>query len=356
MSDRGSNVIKALEANKAKEILDTITASKTLVKYVKLVGLNKEIQDNYGIALSTVVRWLSLSALLESIEASLEHVRSIVLSKPSSVKQAVKINKINIDAIKDLVCLLKQFKHVSTIVQTGNRPSLHMVYIGCNKLERHLTGDDVDKNGNIILLDDRHEGTNFFRQRLIQLLASMFTFDERHLSAAVLHPQYRKLTFAAIYGRGWTHSFIRQEMEIILGVNDCKKLPQMVTTVQPATKKQKTLEEEFADPTDDDNGSSTLYKTEELDKYLQFNIDEKYRQANPLLFWHDYQSRFPTLAILARRLFSIPATSAGVERQFSAADLIINERRASLNPETVEDILFVRSMERLLVQSPNSFF
>ncbi|CAF1510605.1 unnamed protein product, partial [Didymodactylos carnosus] len=135
-----------------------------------------------------------------------------------------------------------------------------------------------------------------FRQRLIQLLASMFTFDERHLSA-VLHPQYRKLTFATTYDKGRTHSFIRQEMEIILGVND----------------------------------------------------------SNPLLFWHDYQSRFPTLAILARRLFSIPATSAGVERQFSAAGLIINERRASLNPETVEDILFVRSMERLLVQSPNFF-
>ncbi|CAF1467484.1 unnamed protein product, partial [Didymodactylos carnosus] len=254
-----------------------------------------------------------------------------------------------------VICLLKQFKHVSTIVQTVSCPSLHMVYIGCNKLERHLTGDGVDKNGNIILLDDRHEGTNFFRQRLIQFLVSMFTFDERHLSAVVLHPQDRKLTFATTYNRGRTYSFIRQEMEIILGVNDCKKLPQMVTTDPPARKKHKTLEEEFDDPTDDDDGSSTLHKTGELHKYLQFNVDEKYRQANPLLFWHDYQSRLPTLAVLTRRLFSIPAMSAGVERQFSAAGLIINERRASLNPETVEDILFVRSMERLLVQSSKFF-
>jgi hypothetical protein len=36
---------------------------------------------------------------------------------------------------------------------------------------------------------------------------------------------------------------------------------------------------------------------------------------------------------LARSVFSVPATSTGVERQFCEARLVIQERRTSLNPE-----------------------
>ena len=77
-----------------------------------------------------------MSNLLESIDSSIEHLRSI-MSKSSTTKQSIKLNKINIDELKDLVCLLSVFKDVSLLVQTGNRPSLHMAYIAMNKLEHH---------------------------------------------------------------------------------------------------------------------------------------------------------------------------------------------------------------------------
>jgi hypothetical protein len=98
-----------------------------------------------------------MSNLLESIESSIEHVRSI-LSKSTNNKQSIKLNKINIDGLKDLICLLSVFKDVSLLVQTGNRPSLHMAYIAMNKLEHHLNGTDIDKDGESITIDDRHEG------------------------------------------------------------------------------------------------------------------------------------------------------------------------------------------------------
>ena len=49
---------------------------------------------------------------------------------------------------------------------------------------------------------------------------------------------------------------------------------------------------------------------------------------------------------LARWIFSIPATSTNVERQFSGAGLIIQERRTNLNPEQLNNILLIRSMEK----------
>ncbi|CAF3038405.1 unnamed protein product [Rotaria sp. Silwood2] len=154
-----SNTSLSELTSKASELLDIITTSKQLVKYIKQTGLNKSIQDGGGVVLkqATIVRWLSLSNLLESIDLSYEHLR-LVLSKSANSKQAFKLIKINVDGLKDLICLLSVFKDVCILVQTGTRPSLHMAYIAMNKLERHLSGTDADESGEFITIDDRHEG------------------------------------------------------------------------------------------------------------------------------------------------------------------------------------------------------
>lgn len=129
------------------------------------VGLNKDIQELGGVVLkqACVVRWLSLSNMLESIDVSIEHIRLILL-KSSTKQHSFKLNHINIDGLKDLIILLKEFKNASLLVQTGIRPSLHMAYVCINKLERHLNGTDVDEDGESINLDDRHEGNNEHNQ------------------------------------------------------------------------------------------------------------------------------------------------------------------------------------------------
>ncbi|CAF4309979.1 unnamed protein product, partial [Rotaria sp. Silwood2] len=353
-----SNTSLSELTSKASELLDIITTSKQLVKYIKQTGLNKSIQDGGGVVLkqATIVRWLSLSNLLESIDLSYEHLR-LVLSKSTNSKQAFKLIKINVDGLKDLIYLLSVFKDVCILVQTGTRPSLHMAYIAMNKLERHLSGTDADESGEFITIDDRHEGTEFFRRRLLQLLRTMFTFDEKHLAAAVLHPLYRRLTFASTYSKTIAHSYIHQQVDEILGLNSQEQM----TLSEPSKKKHKSMEDQFADP-DDVGGidgidmvSTTTVKNDELDKYLRMNIEDIYKQSNPLPFWKHHQHKFPCLSLLARRLFSIPVTSAAVERSFSAAGLAVTERRSSLDPDTVNDILFVRSIQNLLEQNPDFF-
>lgn len=106
-----------------------------------------------------VVRWLSLSNMLQSVDASMEQLRSILSSKSFKAGSLLRLNNINTDALKDVICLLNEFKNVSLLVQTGTRPLLHMAYVGINKLEHHLNGTDVDQNGEIITIDDRHEGS-----------------------------------------------------------------------------------------------------------------------------------------------------------------------------------------------------
>jgi hypothetical protein len=121
------------------------------------------------------------------------------------------------------------------------------------------------------------------------------------------------------------------------------------------------MEDQFTDPDDDGNtydlnsASTTASTNDELDRYLRMNIDDIYKQSNPLPFWRDHQNKFLALSLLARRLFSIPVTSAAVERQFSSAGLTINQRRSSLDPDTVNDILFVRYVQNILGIKPDFF-
>jgi hypothetical protein len=189
----------------------------------------------------------------------------------------------------------------------------------------------------------------------------MFHLDKKHLAAALLHPQYRKLTFIDDYKRSKTHIYVQQLLTELYayGIDQNKK--PTATTSEPLKKKHKTIEEQFVDPEDIYDGtfgstsSSTTPKFDELEMYLKMTIDDKFKISNPLPFWQCHQENLPNLAKLARRLYSIPATSAGVERQFSAAGIVINERRCSLNPETVEEVMLVRSVQKALIKYPSLF-
>ena len=67
-------------------------------------------------------------------------------------------------------------------------------------MKLHLSGEDINSDGEQIIIDDRHEGTedflkfiqicvsylylgtDFFRKRLKQLLMIMFQLDRKHLA------------------------------------------------------------------------------------------------------------------------------------------------------------------------------
>lgn len=77
----------------------------------------------------------------------------------------------------------------------------------------------------------------------------------------------------------------------------------------------------------------------EYEKYLdeeEIGFDE-----DPLEWWKNNESRFPKIAVLARRYLSIPASSAPSERVFSTAGHIVNVKRTSLLPENVDMLVFL---------------
>ena len=61
-----------------------------------------------------------------------------------------------------------------------------------------------------------------------------------------------------------------------------------------------------------------------------------------LLWWKDHQQHFPLFSYLARAVFAVPAASSKSEQVFSVAGNIVTLKRASLNPEKVEQLIVIK--------------
>ena len=78
----------------------------------------------------------------------------------------------------------------------------------------------------------------------------------------------------------------------------------------------------------------------EFDKYLALPVTD----CDALQFWkdNDREHKLPTMAVIARKLLAIPATSTASERVFSVCGVTMSDRRARLNPETLEKLIFLK--------------
>jgi hypothetical protein len=89
-----------------------------------------------------------------------------------------------------------------------------------------------------------------------------------------------------------------------------------------------------------------IKKGDEVDRYLLFDFDKNEKKTEPLEFWRNHSDRFPFLSQYARSILSIPATTTNVEREFSSAGFVLNERRKNLQPNKLDDMLLIRSVEK----------
>ncbi|CAF4875369.1 unnamed protein product [Rotaria socialis] len=276
-------VIRKKAANKNQQLVFKMSIDDVPIE-AKNSGLNQEI-ENAGdgtVHQSVVTRWLSLIDTLESILKSFKIIKKVLASK----QQQYLMNNITEKVIKQIILLLRPFKHVIKLIRTGYTPSLYMVLLTVKTLRDatssyeallnyndnssadHQSGDEHKESDEDLI--DELEGISFFWKRIRCLLDEMFTLDIRHYAATLLHPKYRSLKF-------------------------CSK-----------------------------------------------ELDKSKLESNPLSFWKEYKDKFPILSRYARSIHSIPATSTSVERQFSGAGWAINEIRTSLNPAQLDNILLIR--------------
>ena len=78
----------------------------------------------------------------------------------------------------------------------------------------------------------------------------------------------------------------------------------------------------------------------EPETYLEESCQEM--DTNPLDYWKINYINYPTLAKLANKLLSTPATSAPVECLFSIAGKVFRPERCSLKADTFEKVMMIK--------------
>ncbi|CAF2884827.1 unnamed protein product [Rotaria sp. Silwood2] len=372
----------------SKQVLFILKQAKKLVNFLSYIslffqtGLNSEIKANGGATLhqATVVRWLSLSNLLESVIKSFKITRKLLNGKK---KQAL-ITDLNLQCLKQLCTLLKPFKHVMTSVQNGNAPSLYLVPMFYITLKEILQSFEAVKKFNYENIDNKEEddhsldasndedlehelpGIKWFRERLLSLLNEMIVLDIRQVAATLLHPRYRSLKKIPDHVKDQCYKYVRRQVRQLRDKVEVEEENRQQSSEPPAKRLKKErnmfsrfesgdLSEEAGEHNESSNESAefecNIKKGDELDRYLLFELDKTKKQIEPLQFWKNHSNRFPILSKYARSIFSIPATTTNVEREFSSAGFILNERRANLQPDKLDDILLVRSVEKQLYKN-----
>jgi len=74
----------------------------------------------------------------------------------------------------------------------------------------------------------------------------------------------------------------------------------------------------------------------EFDRYMDTPVPS---ELDTLGWWKAHQNVFPRLSMMARDTFAVPATGAGVERQFSLSGRVATWDRALLKPETICEMM-----------------
>ena len=85
---------------------------------------------------------------------------------------------------------------------------------------------------------------------------------------------------------------------------------------------------------------------DELGRYLK-EAEINFRKDDPLLWWRNHETYFPTIAKLARKYLCIPASTAPAERVFSTAKNILQMKRWRILPERLGKCIFLRQNAKL---------
>lgn len=78
---------------------------------------------------------------------------------------------------------------------------------------------------------------------------------------------------------------------------------------------------------------------DELSNYIAMGKPDE-SATTVLEWWKVRQSAYPRLSKVAKKVFCVPATSAGSERVFSRAGFVLSDKRSNTSPDNVQDLLF----------------
>ncbi|XP_061677003.1 E3 SUMO-protein ligase ZBED1-like isoform X2 [Syngnathoides biaculeatus] len=307
-------------------VVELLAATKNLVGHLRSATLEEELEPFLQQAAET--RWHSKLATLKWVDDALKcgKLYDVLLAR----NQLRFLDDVDAALLGDVVALLTPFDEAARHL-SSDAPTLHLVLPTKATLLKGLLRCDEDS---LIVTE--------LKAKLTQALDSRFQIHLYHKAATALCPGLR--------------SFLRksvsvQDYEEVIGtlarLTEKLEAPQEAALGRPPATEVSALDDFFAACME--AGDEEEEEEEEEDRgperswgrhLVQHYMSEKIAAAHSLLdFWKD---RSGALVPVAKKVLAIPATSAPPVRCFNvAAGGLAEERRATLQPENVDVLLFL---------------
>jgi hypothetical protein len=204
-----------------------------------------------------------------------------------------------------MVTILKPFKEVTEVLSGEQYMSLSVAETMIGKLKR-CTSSQPDNDILKMLESKLHEN-----------LKERFALSEENLLtvlSALLDPRYKRMKYVESEDlkKKAKQDLVRRVQDVVSKCNESSS---------PPTKRQKLSQGSThsildSSSSDDDetpltSASNSLSALHEVEQYIREIKCDK--DVNPLQWWKDHESKFPNVAVVARQIHCIPATSTPSE-------------------------------------------
>ena len=170
-------------------------------------------------------------------------------------------------------------------------------------------------------------------------LSNSDTLHSIPIMCSSVDPRYSSLNFSSTEQRGIVCDNAVEFVESLLEQGETTRND----TEEPQSKRPKRksamqflLTNNIEDDQEDENPRTVR---DEIEKFMEQR--DLHPDSDPLFWWKENNKQFPKLALCARKLLCIQVTSVPAERVFSVAGSIVTKKRAILNPENVDMLIFL---------------
>lgn len=178
------------------------------------------------------------------------------------------------------------------------------------------------------------EGMKAFGRDYVRKNLSDFMPTNEQCMAVVLHPKMKQLRRMNPDERDCAYALV----DLYVSENSMPDSNELQQTTR------KSVISSLADFEDADEEETATTYTTEFTKFLNEKLPIENCTFDLRRWWFSNRERYPTLFKLFLKISSIPASSAPAERTFSIAGAIVTDRRSSLLPKSVGDIIICRNM------------
>ena len=296
----------------------TNVIKRKLVSFVRKSTIAADVlEGEHRLQTKNATRWNSQVKMIRS-------VLSIPESKLSLLEGAPCLSSYDRNILRDLIEILAPFEEATDFVQTENIPSAGYVLPCVRGLLHHVEQCSTRYHSSFVLA----------LKTSLNRRMPYYQDSETYVLAAMLDPRFKLRWCHEDEKSGYKELLNQEAMRFVSSTSEPAEPEGRAEPAPPKRKKSlfNYMESEIAADTENTGG--------DIDRYLAASCVEI--TTNPATYWSENTMNYPSLEPVARRLLSVPSSSAPVERLFSIAGRVFTPIRCQLKDKRFEKLMFIR--------------